>query len=235
MHARYRLLAGFIAVAASLTLAANASAMTYDILIENLIPGGMATGNPLTPPVAVVHDNSYSLFMDGGKATPGLTLQAEEGNPADLVAEANASSGVSSVTVGDGPFLGMVMMSVEAEPGDLLSISTMLARSNDLITGIHDVVLPAMGSMMMMTNAYDAGTEENTGLVADIPFYGNNFVGPDEANPISMINAYTVFDDPDAGQIDYEFPPVARITVTAHPSTPTEAASWSEVKSRYAD
>ena len=38
-----------------LSLTAGAAfAGTYEITVENLVPGGMATGNPLTPPVAVV-------------------------------------------------------------------------------------------------------------------------------------------------------------------------------------
>lgn len=44
---------------------------------------------------------------------------------------------------------------------------------------------------------------------------------------------YSVVNDPDVGQIDFEFPPVARITIVANPSTPTESVSWTDVKDRF--
>jgi hypothetical protein len=203
---------------------------TYQILIEDLVAGGPATGQPITPPVAVVHGPGYSLFAPGSPASPGLEIVAEEGTPTVLVGEAEGSADVSFVTVGAaGPFFDAAMFEVEGDAGDLLSIVAMLARSNDLITGIHDVPLPAGGSMMIMTNAYDAGTELNTGLVEHIPFYGNPG-GPDEDGVVSVMMMYSVLDDPIEGQIDYTFPPAARITITRMDPTPLEDASWTDVK-----
>lgn len=214
--------------------AGTAHAEAYEVTVENLVPGGMETGQPLTPPLGVVHDAGYTLFAPGVMATPGLEVLAEEGNPMMLKAEADGNPNVSQTVVGDGPFLGSVSIMVEGDPGDLFSVVTMLARTNDLVTGVHDVVLPDSGSMMLMTNAYDAGTEENTGLVEHIPFYGNNFVGPDESNPLAEINSYTVVDDPDHGMINYSFPPTARVTISVS-ATPVESASWGAIKATWSD
>jgi hypothetical protein len=223
---------GFALLGLVALVSSASHADVYTIQIENLVPGGPETGQPMTPAVGVVHGPGYSLWMPGGMATDGLTLQAEDGDPSLLVAEAMASPHVSFVGVGGGPFFDVDVFEVEGSPGDLFSLSTMLARSNDIITGVYDVELPAMEAVIM-TEAWDAGTEENTGLIEHIPFYGNPFVGPDEKNPIAVISAYSVVNDPDHGQIDFSFPPVARITISRMVSTPTQEATWGGIKDLY--
>ncbi len=227
----------FLTATCVATCAASAAfAGTYLVKVENMIPGGPATGQPATPPLAVVHDAGYSLFGPGQMATAGLELLAEEGNPADLKAEADASGNVSFSTVGAaGPFFDEVEFMVTGNPGELLSVVFMLARSNDLISGIHDVPLPADSSMTMLADltVYDAGTEENTGQIAHIPFYGNAG-GPDESMPIAAISMYSVVDDPDQGTIAYSFPPSYKITISGA-AVPVEATTWGQVKSAWID
>jgi hypothetical protein len=210
----------------------TALAAPYVVTIENLVPGGLDTGQPMTPPLGVVHDAGYSLFGPGLFATPGLELLAEEGVPTLLATEAMASANVSAVEIGGGPFIGAETITIDGDPGDLFSIVTMLARSNDLITGVHDIVLPANLPFEILTDAYDAGTEMNTGLVEHIPFYGNAMVGPDENQPIAGINAYSVLNDPNHGQIDFRFPPAARVTIERM-VVPVEAVTWGEIKSTW--
>jgi hypothetical protein len=206
----------------------------YKITVENMIPGGPETGQPMTPPVGVCHGPGYTLFAPGDFATDGLEILAEDGVPTDLAGEAGAHPDVHSVVIGDGPFFDSVSFQIEGDPGDLFSVVTMLARSNDLITGVHDVELPAEGTVMFSpTNVYDAGTEENTGLVEHIPFYGNMFVGPDEENPIAMIDSYTVVNDPDQGELVYEFPPSAKVTIENLGATATVRTTWGAVKKLY--
>ena len=217
----------------TLAVAPLASAATYDVTIEDLVPGGPATGQPISPPVAVVHGPGYSMFDVGAMATPGLSMVAEDGATATLVAEAMANGDVGDVQVGAGPFFDSVTVMVNGMPGDRLSIAAMLGRTNDLFTGGHDAVLPAVGSTVIMTNAYDAGTEVNTGLIEHIPFYGNGFVGPDESNPIAMANSYTIANDPDYGVLEFTFPPVARITVTRTDPTATASTTWGGIRGLY--
>jgi len=77
----------------SLSLASFAVAAThYEVIITDEIPGGMATGQPFSPPVCAIHDAGYSLFMPGAMASPGLEIVAREGNPTMLAAEAMASA-----------------------------------------------------------------------------------------------------------------------------------------------
>ncbi len=212
----------------------SAGALTYEVAIENMIPGGPEMGQPMTPPVVVVHGAGYTLFDAGELATAGLELLAEDGMTADLVAEAEANADVQQVVVGGGPFFGTEIVQVTGNPGELLSLVTMLARSNDLITGIHDVALPASGSVEILpTGVYDAGTEQNTGMVEHIPFYGNSLVGPEEDAVISMISEYAVLNDPDYKEIRYTFPPSARVRITVIEPTPAEEVTWGSVKALF--
>jgi hypothetical protein len=206
----------------------------YTITVEDLVVGGPDTGQPLSPPVAAVHDAGYTMWEPGGMASPGLEIVARDGNPMTLEAEAMASPNVFDVAVGDGPFFDSVEFSIEGDPGQLLSIACMLGRTNDLITGIHDVALPAADPIEMETTAYDAGVEENTGLAEHIPFYGNPGVGPDESMPIEMISLFVVHNDPMFGELTWTFPPAANITVELT-ATPVEASTWGAIKSAWID
>jgi hypothetical protein len=215
-------------------LAVAAAATTYTITVENMVvPSGPDQGQPMTPVVGVVHNAGYSMFVPGGYATAGLEALAEDGATADLMAEAMASPDVYDVQMGGmGPFFDYVIFTVEGNPGDLFSMATMLARTNDLFTGVYDVVLPMVGALVIEPPVWDAGTEVNTGLIADIPFYGGHFVGPDENNPIAEINVYVVNDDPTYGALTWSFPPGARISICTG-MTPVEDSSWAQIKCLY--
>ena len=215
-------------------LASAVSADYYRVTIENLIPGLADTGNPFTPPVAVVHSSGYQMFTPGSDASPAVEELARDGATAALVTEANASPDVYDVQVGAMmPFFDSVEFVIEATPGDLFSVVTMLARSNDLITGLYDEELLASGTVYYEPPVWDAGVEVNTGAFADIPFYGNTFVGPDEDDVIATIDCYSVQDDPDYGVIEYCFPPNARISIKYSGMSPVEDETWGRLKALY--
>jgi hypothetical protein len=200
--------------ALALALAGAAAADAYRITFEDLVPGGAETGQPLTPPVAVVHGPQYAILIPGEFATRGLELLAEDGVTDTLAAEARASKDVKSVVIGaKAPFVDYVEFVVEGDPGDLLSVVAMFARTNDLVTGVFDVPLPRVGARSLEPPVYDVGTEVNTGMVRDIPFYGNSFVGPDERKAVSVIECYTVMNDSAFGKKQWCFPPGARISI----------------------
>jgi hypothetical protein len=206
--------AAVVGGALALVLMGSAAADAYWITFEDLVPGGAETGQPLTPPVAVVHGPEYAVLIPGEFATRGLELLAEDGVTDTLAAEARASKDVKSVVIGAKvPFVDYVEFMVEGDPGDLLSVVAMFARTNDLVTGVFDIPLPRVGARSLEPPVYDAGTEANTGMVRDIPFYGNSSVGPDERKPVSVIECYTVMDDPAFGEKQWCFPPGARISI----------------------
>jgi hypothetical protein len=224
------ILAALVLIVAS---GATARAMTYQITIVNDIPGGLETGQPFSPPVCVVHDAGYSLFEPGAMASPGIILVAEEGDPSVLSMEAQASANVSAVVVGTGPFFDPQTIDIQGEPGDLFSAAWMLGRTNDLFSGVHDVMLPMTGTIEMQTTVWDAGSEVNTGLIQDLGFYGNPMTGPDEMNPIMAIDSYAVQDDPTFGELTWDFPPSAHVIISAMGSTPADESTMGMVKELY--
>ena len=80
-----------------------------------------------------------------------------------------------------------ITVTVRANQGDVLSAASMLIETNDGFTGLDGVPITAGN---MDTNAYDAGTEDNSEAKADVPgppFGGKNH-GPDTSphQPVSM-------------------------------------------------
>jgi len=157
---------------------------------------------------------------------------AREGDPTLLLARAQVDPFVRSVTVGDGPFFDEVSMSVEAEPGDYLTIVWMLGRTNDLFSAIRNVLLPDV-PLEVSSETWDSGTEENSGLAAHIPFYGYRNAGAGEDASIAIIPTFSVLDDPQYGRLDWVFPPTANVVIYPVLGTPVEETSWGKVKTLF--
>jgi len=215
--------------------AGSASALMYEITVTDDIAGGPETGQPFSPPVAAVHNSDYELWMPGSYASPGLILVAEEGDPSVLAAEAMASPDVHAVEIGsDGPFFDQVVFMIEGEPGDEFSVAWMLGRTNDLFSGVYDITLPPEGTTLeLQALAWDAGSEVNTGMIEDLGFYGNPMTGPDEDNPIQMIDTYTIYNDPDYGMLTWDFPPCGHVTIEPMGGVANDASTWSQVKAQF--
>ncbi len=151
---------------------------TYEVTIENL-----ATGQPVSPPVAATHANTLHLFAEGQIASDALAAIAQDGNPMPMVEMLRTmESGVTAVVnvghpltpaneaaiVGGNRISDSATFTITGAPGDHLSIVTMLICTNDGFTGIDAVTLPATGTMVFEADGYDAGREENTEVSADL-------------------------------------------------------------------
>ena len=163
----------------------------FTVTIENL-----TSGQPFSPPAAVTHSSDVSLFAGGEASPPELAAIAQDGDQSSLVALANSLEGVTDVhDVGmpivpmgsdAGGFTDMVMFTMEAAPGDVLSIATMLICTNDGFTGIASAAIPTDGSEMVYeVVGYDAGVEENTQASEDL------------VDPCSGIGPVALDGDPD--------------------------------------
>ena len=150
---------------------------SYRVTIANL-----AAGQPLTPPLVVLHGAEASLVESGAPAGDGLQQLAENGNAEVLVEALTGAEGVGSVTVGahpivaggipgaaEVPSVATLEVSGPAEAG-LISIASMLICTNDGVSIVHDAPLPTeVGeTATFFSNAYDAGTEVNTESFADL-------------------------------------------------------------------
>lgn len=147
--------------------------VTYRVTIDNL-----ASGQPLSPPVAATHQRGMHIFRIGHLASAELEAIAEDGNQGPMF---NLLSGLAGVTdavdvgrpltprgkvVGD--FTDSVTFEIMGRPGDRFSLATMLICTNDGFTGLDSMRLPARGSFVFPLIGFDAGTEDNTELSGDI-------------------------------------------------------------------
>ena len=117
-----------------------------------------------------------------------------------LLAEATADGSVTSSVSGTAPIgpAGSETISIQVLESDLpdtrISVSTMLVNTNDAFSGLNGLPVGGMAAGDALTVdgiAYDAGTEANTELAAEIPGpiaggEGFNAARNDRADQVSM-------------------------------------------------
>ncbi|MEM7258705.1 MAG: spondin domain-containing protein [Pseudomonadota bacterium] len=147
------------------------TAGTYQVEFTNL-----STGQPMTPPVAAIHDGSVHLFQIGTAASNELREIAENGNNDPMVALAGSLAEVSAAGVAfvdasaPGPMqpgeTATVSLTTEAE-SHVFSAVNMVVCTNDGFAGADSIALPTGADpVVVQALPYDAGTEVNT-LSAD--------------------------------------------------------------------
>ncbi len=159
---------------------------TYEITITNL-----TGGQPITPAVFAVHSGSHELFRRGASASTGLQQLAENGGVGVLAAEVAANPAIAASTVvGAAPLAPGTTASMTLEVtgrADRFSLAAMLVCTNDGFGGIDGARLPSDigGERHYYARAYDAGTEVNTELFADLvpPCDGDPLTGTGVTNP----------------------------------------------------
>ncbi len=157
--------------------AAEVEDANYRVTVVNL-----ASGQPLTPPVVVLHDKRASIVEAGAPASEGLVQLAENGNAQVLVDALAGQPGVGAVVVGEHPVVaGGIPGAAEVPsvatievsgPADarLISIASMLICTNDGFSIVHDAKLPKKvgATAVYYSHAYDAGSETNTETFSDL-------------------------------------------------------------------
>jgi hypothetical protein len=165
MHLGNVVLATALAVAVSApALAANGR---YRVTVTNI-----TAGQTFTPILIATHRPAASFFELGEPASPGLEFLAEEGGVAPLRTALDASPAVSATEATTGLLAPgeTATLHITARPGfNVLSLAAMLIPTNDSFVALDRVDLPRNGSVTFEAEAYDAGTEPNTELCADIP------------------------------------------------------------------
>ena len=157
--------------------AADGSEVTYRVTITNL-----ASGQPQTPPVVVLHNASTSIVEAGAPASEGIRQLAENGNPQVLLDALARDKRVGGVAVGEHPIVSggipgaaevpsFISIEVSGDrKANRISIASMLICTNDGFSIVHDAKLPRKigQSAVLYSDAYDAGTEINTEAFADL-------------------------------------------------------------------
>ena len=165
---------------------------TYTITAENINNGQQW----LTPPNFAIHDRGVHVFQRGQAASAGVQAVAENGGVSVLAAELksaldDAGLGVSGVIAGDRPGVPLNpgdsrTVTVQAS-GSRLSVVSMVVCTNDGFAGLDSNRLPQWRgeSRTYYVRAFDAGTEKNTEMRADLvpaPFCGEG-EGSGASNP----------------------------------------------------
>jgi hypothetical protein len=204
------------------------AAQRFSVHLENVSEPGTIDSDramgavPLSPPVWAVFTGHNPAFVSGEDANAGTEIVAEDGFPTELAgivadAENVSQSGVATSPGGslETPALGpgeSVEFTVDASPGDMLTLETMFVQSNDWFYGFDGLALfdgdePIEGNVTDHLGLYDAGTEEDTApgtgpdqKPAQDPEASD--VGPDEDEPIQLAEErHPDFDIPDAEEV----------------------------------
>ena len=198
-------------------LASNVSADTFEVTITNA-----TRGETFTPRLITTHTEG-NIFVGGQPALPEVATIAESGNvtPA-MELLANAGSLVTDTVVGDG-LLGpgeSQQVQIEGNSGDLLTLIAMLIPTNDAFVALDAVPLPESGSTTTTAVVYDAGTEPNDELCANIP--GPRCMGEGDSPDVDgegFIHVHAgIHGGGDLAVADYDWRnPAAKITIRRLP------------------
>ena len=146
----------------------GATGNNYEITVTNV-----TRGQSFTPILVATHKAGVSLFTEGSPASPELAILAEGGNTAPLAAVLGANHDVLDITTIPGLLAPgkSVTVKVKTKDGfDHVSMAAMLVPTNDGFFSLHDVRGPKGGKMLSFESpAYDAGSEPNDELCANIP------------------------------------------------------------------
>lgn len=162
----------------------------YKVTLENLTPT-----QPLSPPVATVHNPKVSLYSVGAPASAEMEAIAENGDQSGAVAllsglhfvtdvvDVGAPLTPSGVTIGD--FTDTAEFYIYGRNADQFSLASMLICTNDGLAAANRLALPEGGTVTYYAFGYDAGTEANTELSSDI------------VDPCSLLGPVVIGGDPD--------------------------------------
>lgn len=166
----------------------------FTVRIENISsPDGQTAADgtrwpfALSPGMWVLNEKRAALFAEGKRASSGLEMQAEDGNPEGLIRSlemnhhSSALHGVFNTpagAMGAGPIGpgAAYEFKVNATPGMKLSLALMFGQSNDLfyandagIALFDNKGMPFSGDVTSKIELWDAGTEvdQELGVGAD--------------------------------------------------------------------
>ncbi len=196
----------------------------------NITVANLTNAQPMSPIAVIAHQAGYEVFTVGAAASAGLEEMAEGGDNSALLAEADAAAMVVATTSGGAPIgpAGNETVSIDLLNSDRvglrISVATMLVNTNDAFTALSTAVeTMAVGDVLTFDSvAYDAGTEADTEMAADIPGPAGGGTGfdaarDDQADRVTMHSGIVSQDDGLAtsdltGQHRFDNP-VARISI----------------------
>lgn len=164
-----RILGGVVLMAATLTglQGCHHNEQAYQISVTNI-----THGQPLSPPVAILHKANVSFWQVGEAATEAIERMAEGGDTSSLVALADASPYHQSDAVIAPGATQQFTLSSQRRSFNRLTLMGMLVNTNDAFSGINGIELNKLKpgqTAVYYSHSYDAGTEFNSELPGTIP------------------------------------------------------------------
>lgn len=157
-----------LAILSSLFVSGAMAETNYDIKITNI-----TKGQTFTPILALTHTPDIRAFTLGEPAIPQLVSIAESGNTEPAISALTGLSNIGEVKDSGGvlaPGESVNMILSGGENITHVTIVSMLIPTNDTFFAINAGKLPMdQDSVTYRAIAYDAGSEENDELCANIP------------------------------------------------------------------
>lgn len=139
----------------------------YEVTITNITKSQI-----FAPTLVATHRHNFKAFSAGEPAVPELATLAESGNPGPLKALLDSiPNKVLDTNHSDGVLLPgeSVTVRVKGNPRyDRVTVVAMMVTTNDAFAGLNSASLPRHSSTHQIP-AYDAGSELNDELCANIP------------------------------------------------------------------
>jgi len=149
----------------------------YAVTVTNL-----TRGQSFTPILVVNHHHGVTLFTAGSPASEELAALAESGNVEPLQTLLDESSAVNDTEASIGLLDPGHSTTVTVKAGKnfrRISLAAMLIPTNDAFVSIQNVRIPrGWHQKIVYAPAYDAGSETNDELCANIPGPVCNGIGP---------------------------------------------------------
>ena len=161
------ILAGLLAITSSLVAQAAHEVVTFEVTIFNI-----TKSQNFTPIFLATHHGAVRLFTPGRTASLELEILAEGGDTMPLQELLDGNPDVLNTVSTDGLLLPGQSVTVEIQADvhfNRLSIASMLIPTNDTFVGLRSMKLLPLRSASFTLPAYDAGTEINDELCANIP------------------------------------------------------------------
>ena len=206
------LAAGLISLSLMSTPVFASDEDTYAVTITNV-----TAAQSFTPLLAITHKKGHPLLMLGSPASPELVRIAEGGDTMPFK-QGLMDSGMAYDAASSGGLLGpgqSVALHVKSKGKfKYLTVAAMLLPTNDGVIALNGMRL-SKGTRSVMVPAYDAGSELNDELCANIPgphCGGAPFSAEDGEGFVHIHPGITGVGDLLSSQYDWKNP-VAKITV----------------------
>lgn len=150
---------------------------TIEVTITNV------SKTQFTPILAATHNSDIAFFEVGAPASAELALLAEGGDIAPLSGVLAGSEDVGSIGSSAGLLMPGQSVTIELDADrnfDRLSLAAMLLPTNDAFVALNGIAVPRVlnRTTTVVAFGYDAGSEPNDELCANIPGPSCGGVGP---------------------------------------------------------